>query len=50
MEDENVRSILENVCDEMCNNYCKYKEESWKALERGEILYACEHCPLRRLA
>lgn len=46
---ENIVSIIEKVCDEMCTHYCKYKEQSWEALEKDEIFEKCDACPLHKL-
>lgn len=41
-----VIEILEEVKADICNNYCKYKEECDKRMEAGEEL---RDCPLDRL-
>ena len=40
-----VTDIIEEVRQEMCNDYCKYHKECDKALEEGKDF----PCPLGRL-
>ncbi len=47
--DKNVQKIIEEVKGEMCDHYCKYTDESYKALEQDQVYEKCETCPLNRL-
>lgn len=42
-----IITIIQEACEDMCNNYCKYKEKSWK--DNNEISEECKCCPLNRL-
>lgn len=44
-----VTGIIEEVCEEMCNNYCKYTDMAYDHLDQDEIFEKCEDCPLNRL-
>ena len=45
--EKTLTQILEEVKDEICNNYCKYKAECDEALEDNDPDRI--HCPLDRL-
>lgn len=47
MDKENVVGIIEAVCDDICNNYCKYTEQAFT--DQDELNEICENCPLNRL-
>lgn len=41
--------MIENVCEEICNFYCKYPEQ-YGADEHEDLLEEkCNSCPLERL-
>ena len=44
-----IQEIIEEVKEDICNNYCKYPEQ-WKE-EDGELCESeiCANCPLNRL-
>lgn len=50
--EKSVIQIIENVCEDICNNYCKYPDQwnpedhAGQDLTESEI---CEKCPLNRL-
>lgn len=46
---DNIIKIIEWVCDEMCNKYCKYTDKSYEALSQNEVYEKCEDCPLNKL-
>lgn len=48
---ESVTRIIESVCEDICNNYCKYpnqwnKEKEGCELSESEV---CANCPLNKL-
>jgi hypothetical protein len=45
MNDKTVLNIIEEVCDEMCNNYCKYIGLD----DQDELDEHCNECPLNKL-
>lgn len=46
----NVVSIIDQACEEICNNYCKYTEQALASLDgEAEEPEACKHCPLDML-
>lgn len=54
--EKSIIKIIEEVCEDMCTNYCKYPgmvSEAYKGKkdEGEEMLYdhICEKCPLNRL-
>lgn len=48
MEKElSVVGIIESVCDDICNNYCKYTEQSFT--DQDELNEICENFPLNKL-
>lgn len=45
-----VVSIIDRVCEDICNNYCKYTEQAYASLDgEAEEPEACTHCPLEML-
>ena len=48
-EVKSVTDMIEEVKEQMCNDYCRYTHQSWEALEEDRILEICENCPLNRL-
>lgn len=45
-----VVSIIDQACEDICNNYCKYTEQALASLDgEAEEPEACEHCPLDML-
>lgn len=47
MDKVNVINIITEVCEEMCDKYCKYREESWD--DEDKLAAVCESCPLNKL-
>jgi heterodisulfide reductase subunit A-like polyferredoxin len=52
-EMEHIKTItqqIESICEEMCNNYCKYPT-IWDEEKDGELADSeiCSNCPLSRL-
>lgn len=49
MEDKSIVQQLQEVCEEMCDKYCKYPEKytanEWETAFQG----ICEQCPLMKL-
>ena len=46
---QKVVSVIENVCEEICNHYCKWPEQ-YGADEYEDLLEEkCNFCPLDRL-
>lgn len=47
---ESVGKILQSVCDEMCDKYCKYPG-TWNSEKDGDLSESevCQNCPLMRL-
>lgn len=49
---DRVTDIIESVCNEMCNKYCKYPD-TYKPEEHGGLELQdseiCAECPLNRL-
>ena len=39
-----VNQVLEEVCEAMCENYCKFRD-----LDQEELNKKCEECPLNKL-
>lgn len=53
MDDKpNVEEIIEKVCDDICNHYCKWPV-TWDPEDHGGMELAesgiCDECPLNRL-
>lgn len=45
-----VVSIIDQACEDICNNYCKYTEQAYAALDgEAEEPEACKRCPLDML-
>lgn len=42
-----IVETIENVCNCMCDSYCKYREQSWENEEK--IAEICNICPLNLL-
>lgn len=47
--EKSASKIIEEVKEDICRNYCKYTESSYKSLEQDEVYAKCEECPLNRL-
>ena len=48
-KEDSVTQVIESVCDEICNHYCKYPD-IWDAEKDGELIDTkCIDCPLNRL-
>lgn len=43
----NVIEIIQEVVEEMCDKYCKYREKSWE--DENTLAAVCENCPLNKL-
>lgn len=51
-DDKSIREILEDIVDDICNNYCKYPGEYNPEEHDGIDLCdseICNNCPLLRL-
>ena len=51
-EDKSIKQILEDVFEDMCNNYCKYPYEYNPEDHDGVELWdseICDNCPLSKL-
>lgn len=46
---KSVTQIIEEVCNDMCNNYCRYTSESREHMDDNEVYEICDKCPLNRL-
>ena len=50
--DKTAIDLIECVCDEMCNDYCKWPDE-WDPDEHDGVdlcdSYVCDNCPLNKL-
>lgn len=50
--DDSVIKIIESVCEDICNDYCKYPEQ-WNPEEHDgaelDDSGICDNCPLNRL-
>ena len=45
-----VTEIIEQVREDMCNDFCRYTQKSREALDTEKGIYEkCEDCPLNRL-
>lgn len=46
-----ITSIISDVVEAMCNDYCKYADEALQALEEKDTTEGthCDHCPLMEL-
>lgn len=44
---DNVVQIIEEVCENMCDNYYKYRDQSYT--DENELNDICKECPLNRL-
>lgn len=49
---DTVVGIIESVCDQICNDYCKYREQ-WNEEEHDGLELCdseiCDACPLNKL-
>ena len=49
-DNKSVRQVIEDVCETMCMNYCRYSNGQGTPLDNGEYGYVeCENCPLDKL-
>lgn len=50
MKEKTISQLLEEVANEICNNYCKYMRENCSDEEFDKILDKhCSNCPLNKL-
>ena len=47
MEQKSIVEQIEEVCEAICDNYCKYAADAWD--ENGNLTDICNNCPLNKL-
>ena len=48
MNEKNLMRVIEEVCEDICDNYCKYSETVDENFE-CEVIRSGEGCPLDKL-
>lgn len=47
MSELTIPQQIERICEDICDNYCKYAADAWD--ENGELTDICNNCPLNKL-
>lgn len=47
MSELTIPQQIERICEDICDNYCKYRDKAWN--EEGELNEICKNCPLNKL-